>query len=172
MKETAANGLGEVIKLTSADALKPSVVHITGPLIRILGDRFGANVKTAVLDTLACLLGKAGVLLKPFFPQLQTTFVKALNDPNRTVRLKAGIALSFLIDIHMRPDPLFNELANGIKNADEASVRDTYLQVQFYFYSITFYVNSNVTSCEMYFLLVVGYCFMICKLSFTQIAMN
>ena len=136
MKETAANGLGEVIKLTSADALKPSVVHITGPLIRILGDRFGANVKTAVLDTLACLLGKAGVLLKPFFPQLQTTFVKALNDPNRTVRLKAGIALSFLIDIHMRPDPLFNELANGIKNADEASVRDTYLQV---FISIFFY---------------------------------
>jgi len=128
LKETAANGLGEVIKLTSADALKPSVVHITGPLIRILGDRFGANVKTAVLDTLACLLEKAGVLLKPFFPQLQTTFVKALNDPNRTVRLKAGIALSFLIDIHMRPDPLFNELANGIKNADEASVRDTYLQ--------------------------------------------
>ena len=40
-----------------------------------------------------------------------------------------GIALSFLIDIHMRPDPLFNELANGVKNADEASVRDTYLQV-------------------------------------------
>ena len=59
-------------------------------MIRILGDRFGANVKTAVLDTLAGLLEKAGVLLKPFFPQLQTTFIKALNDPNRTVRLKAG----------------------------------------------------------------------------------
>ena len=131
LKEAAAHGLGEVIKLTSPEALKPSVVHITGPLIRILGDRFGANVKTAVLDTLACLLDKAGVLLKPFFPQLQTTFVKALNDPNRTVRLKAGLALSYLIDIHMRPDPLFNELANGIKNADEAAVRDTYLQVNF-----------------------------------------
>ena len=128
LKETAAIGLGEVIKLTSSEALKPSVVHITGPLIRILGDRFGANVKTAVLDTLAGLLNKAGVLLKPFFPQLQTTFVKALNDPNRTVRLKAGVALSYLIDIHMRPDPLFNELANGIKNSDETTVRDTYLQ--------------------------------------------
>ena len=83
LKEAAATGLGEVIRLTDVDSLKPSVVHITGPLIRILGDRFGANVKTAVLDTIAALLQKAGVLLKPFFPQLQTTFVKALNDPNR-----------------------------------------------------------------------------------------
>ena len=129
LKEQAANGLAEVITLSNAEALKPSVVHITGPLIRILGDRFASNVKTAVLDTLSSLLYKASILLKPFFPQLQTTFVKALNDPNRTVRLKAGIALSHLIVIHMRPDPLFNELANGIKGAaDDTSVRETYLQ--------------------------------------------
>lgn len=57
-KEAAAQGLGEVIKVTSAQALQPSVVAITGPLIRILGDRFSANVKTAVLETLAILLAK------------------------------------------------------------------------------------------------------------------
>lgn len=128
LKEQAAIGLGEVINLTDEEALKPSVVHITGPLIRILGDRFSHNVKTAVLDTLASLLKKAGSLLKPFFPQLQTTFMKALNDPNRTVRLKAGVALAYLINIHMRPDPLFNELQTGIKNADDSAVRETYLQ--------------------------------------------
>lgn len=128
LKEQAAMGLGEVIVVTSPEALKPSVVHITGPLIRILGDRFSAAVKVAVLDTLASLLGKAKDLLKPFFPQLQTTFMKALNDANRSVRLKAGIALSYLITIHMRPDPIFNELQNGVKNADDASLRDTYIQ--------------------------------------------
>ena len=128
LKESAATGLGEVIRVTSAAALKPSVVHITGPLIRILGDRFSHGVKTAVLDTLAVLLAKAKDMLKPFFPQLQTTFMKALNDANRNMRLKAGIALGHLITIHMRPDPLFNEIYNGVKGADDASTRDTYIQ--------------------------------------------
>ena len=128
-KEAAAQGLGEVIRVTSAEALKPSVVHITGPLIRILGDRFVHSVKTAVLDTLAILLDKASAMLKPFLPQLQTTFLKALNDTNRLVRLKAGTALSHLVGIHTRPDPLFNELHTGIKTAhDDLTVRDTYLQ--------------------------------------------
>ena len=58
VKEQAARLLGEIIQLTSAAALKPSVVHITGPLIRILGDRFNWNVKEAILDTLGLLLGK------------------------------------------------------------------------------------------------------------------
>ncbi|KAI4470055.1 translational activator gcn1-related [Holotrichia oblita] len=81
-KEAAAQGLGEVIKVTNAQALQPSVVAITGPLIRILGDRFSPNVKIAVLETLALLLAKVGVMLKQFLPQLQTTFLKALNDQN------------------------------------------------------------------------------------------
>lgn len=63
LKESAAIGLGEVIKRTSADALKPSVVTITGPLIRILGDRFSFNVKVAVLETLGLLLGKVRLLV-------------------------------------------------------------------------------------------------------------
>jgi hypothetical protein len=69
-------------------------------------------------------------MLKPFLPQLQTTFLKALNDTNRTVRLKAGAALAHLITIHTRPDPLYNELHAGMKNSDEAAVRDTYIQVE------------------------------------------
>lgn len=127
-KENASQGLGEVIQLTSASSLQPSVVHITGPLIRILGDRFNAGVKAAVLETLAILLHKVGIMLKQFLPQLQTTFLKALHDPNRIVRIKAGHALAELIVIHTRPDPLFVEMHNGIKNADDSSVRETMLQ--------------------------------------------
>ena len=66
---------------------------------------------------------QCGAMLKPFLPQLQTTFVKALNDPNRSVRLKAASALSKLIIIHTRVDPLFTELMTGVKNADDTGIR-------------------------------------------------
>ncbi|XP_059218129.1 stalled ribosome sensor GCN1 isoform X2 [Stomoxys calcitrans] len=126
-KENAAQGLGEIIVLTSAQSLQPSVVHITGPLIRILGDRFNAGVKAAVLETLAILLHKVGVMLKQFLPQLQTTFLKALYDQNRTVRMKAGNALSELVVIHTRADPLFNEIHNSLKSSDDPAIRETML---------------------------------------------
>ncbi len=128
VKEAAALGLGEVIAVTGSDALKPSVVNITGPLIRILGDRFAWSLKVAVLDTLSLLLVKVGAMLKPFLPQLQTTFIKAINDPNRAVRLRAAAALGQLILIHSRVDPLFNELIAGFKNSEDTSVKDTFVQ--------------------------------------------
>lgn len=127
-KENAALMLGEVIKLTSSDAIQPSVVHVTGPLIRILGDRFNSSVKAAVLETLASLLSKVGSMLKQFLPQLQTTFLKALYDPNRPVRIKAGIATAQLVLIHTRADPLFVEMHNGIKSVDDPAVLETILQ--------------------------------------------
>uniref|UniRef100_A0A8C6Z7D4 GCN1 activator of EIF2AK4 n=1 Tax=Nothoprocta perdicaria TaxID=30464 RepID=A0A8C6Z7D4_NOTPE len=127
-KEEAAKALGLVIKLTSAEALKPSVVSITGPLIRILGDRFSWNVKVALLETLSLLLAKVEIALKPFLPQLQTTFTKALQDSHRAVRLKAADALGKLIVIHVKVDPLFTELLNGIRSSDDSAIRDTMLQ--------------------------------------------
>lgn len=67
-------------------------------------------------------------MLKQFLPQLQTTFLKALNDPNRPVRIKAGLALAQLVVIHTRADTLFVEMHNGIKNADDPAIRETMLQ--------------------------------------------
>lgn len=63
-------------------------------------------------------------MLKPFIPQLQTTFMKALNDPARSVRLKAAAAMAQLMVIHMRVDPVFNDLNNNLKTyADDTPVR-------------------------------------------------
>ena len=67
---------------------------------------------------------QVGVLLKAFLPQLQTTFLRALSDPNRNVRLEAAQALAKLVVIHSRVDPLFTELHNGVKNTDsDISIR-------------------------------------------------
>lgn len=62
-------------------------------------------------------------MLKQFLPQLQTTFLKALSDSNRIVRLKSATALGYLILIHQRADPLFMDLHNTIKNTDDSSIR-------------------------------------------------
>uniref|UniRef100_A0A8C1NVC4 GCN1 activator of EIF2AK4 n=1 Tax=Cyprinus carpio TaxID=7962 RepID=A0A8C1NVC4_CYPCA len=121
-KEEAARALGGVIKLTSAEALRPSVVNITGPLIRILGDRFAWTVKTALLDTLTLLLAKVGIALKPFLPQLQTTFLKALQDSSRAVRLRAAESLGQLVSIHTKVDPLFTEQLSAIRNAEDSGI--------------------------------------------------
>ena len=86
MRESAADGLGELVDLTGLDSLKPFVIQITGPLIRIIGDKFPWQVKAAILKTLAILITKGGIALKPFLPQLQTTFMKCLHDGARNVR--------------------------------------------------------------------------------------
>ena len=82
-----------------------------------------ASVKVAVLNTLALLLTKCGPMLRPFLPQLQTTFLKALNDADRKVRLKSADALGKLVAIHTRLDPLFNELVAGVGAASENNIK-------------------------------------------------
>jgi hypothetical protein len=56
-------------------------------------------------------------MLKPFLPQLQTTFVKALSDATFEVRDQAAIALGKLMGMHTRVDPLVTELMSGINEA-------------------------------------------------------
>lgn len=51
-----------------------------------------------------------------------------MSDPNRSVRIKAGLALSQLVLIHTRADPLFLEVHNGVKNAEDLTVKETMLQ--------------------------------------------
>ena len=53
-------------------------------------------------------------------PQLQTTFVKALSDPMRAVRLEAIKSLSKLMPLSPRVDPLINDLVNLAGNVEVA----------------------------------------------------
>lgn len=94
---------------------------ITGPLIRVLGERYSWAVKSAVLDSIYYLLIKVDVALKPFLPQLQTTFLKCLNDQSKVVRLKSGYALSKLVFMNPKIDQMIMDIVNFIKASDENS---------------------------------------------------
>nr|XP_034925307.1 protein ILITYHIA isoform X3 [Populus alba] len=115
LREQAALGLGELIEVTSEKALKDFVIPITGPLIRIIGDRFPWQVKSAILSTLSILIRKGGMSLRPFLPQLQTTFIKCLQDSTRTVRTSAAFALGKLSALSTRVDPLASDA--GVREA-------------------------------------------------------
>ena len=161
-RESAAAGLGEVIKVATNDAVKPFLMKITGPLIRVVGDRFPvrfivfgpslnvcvcgfpsfaahltqntaahprflllwlavtlvqAPVKIETLRTILLLLNKGGKRLRPFIPQLQTTFVKNLSDASHVVRNLSARALTRLMEFVVRVDQLVTELKNGIVGA-------------------------------------------------------
>ena len=75
-------------------------------------------------------MDKGGKLLKPFVPQLQTSFVKALSDPSRPVREHSAAALGQLMEFSTRVDNLVSELSNNVTGsaaAETADVRQTML---------------------------------------------
>ncbi|TYJ11316.1 hypothetical protein E1A91_A11G268000v1 [Gossypium mustelinum] len=126
LREQAALGLGELIEVTSEQSLKQFVIPITGPLIRIIGDRFPWQVKSAILSTLSIMIRKGGIALKPFLPQLQTTFIKCLQDNTRTVRSSAALALGKLSALSSRVDPLVSDLLSSLQ-ASDSGVREAIL---------------------------------------------
>ncbi|XP_078182456.1 putative protein kinase regulator ILITHYIA isoform X2 [Carex rostrata] len=125
-REQAAQGLGELIDVTSEKTLREFVVPITGPLIRIIGDRFPWQVKAAILSTLSIMIIKGGIALKPFLPQLQTTFVRCLQDSTRAVRASSAYALGKLSALSTRVDPLVSDLLAMLQGSD-GGVRDAVL---------------------------------------------
>lgn len=123
----SALAISDIVDRTSADALKPFVTQITGPLIRVVSER-SVELKAAILLTLNNLLEKIPTYLKPFLPQLQRTFAKSLADTSSEVlRTRAAKALGTLITLTPRIDPLIAELVTGSRTSD-AGVRNAMLK--------------------------------------------
>ncbi|KAM0793613.1 hypothetical protein ACM66B_001046 [Microbotryomycetes sp. NB124-2] len=124
-REQAAYGLGDLVERTDPTAFKPYTIQVVGPLIRVIGDRFPAPVKSAILSTLTTLLGRVPLFVKPFFPQLQRTFVKSLTDAtSHSVRTRASAALRVLMEHQPRVDPVVTELVNLI-STEQGEVRES-----------------------------------------------
>lgn len=124
-REHAAYAIGDLIERTEETVIKPFVVPFTGPLIRVAtqATTYPPGVKTAILHALATMLERIPTFVKPFFPQLQRTFVKSAGDPSSlVVRLKAAQGLGVLMKNQPRVDPVITELVGGCKNSGEESI--------------------------------------------------
>lgn len=128
-REDSALGIADIVSKTPAANLKPYVSTITGPLIRVVGERFNSDIKAAILFALNILFAKIPQFLRPFIPQLQRTFIKSLSDPsNETLRLRAAKALGTLIEYQPRVDPLVVELVTAAKQATDLGVKTAMLK--------------------------------------------
>ncbi|KAJ6493600.1 armadillo-type protein [Mycena vitilis] len=122
-REQAAYAIGDLVERTEENAIKPYVVPFTGPLIRVAtqATTYPPAVKTAILSALTSMLERIPAFVKPFFPQLQRTFVKSASDPaSVVVRNKAAQALGVLMRSQPRVDPVVTELVTGIRSNDDA----------------------------------------------------
>ena len=113
-RQLAATAVGELVELTDPKALRPYLVKLTGPLIRVVGDKHSAEVKAAILGSLNKILTKGGDMLRPFLPQLSTSMVRCLQDPAASVRRVAGDGLGKVMALSKRVDPIVNEVLNNI----------------------------------------------------------
>ncbi|KAL1662308.1 armadillo-type protein [Schizophyllum commune] len=121
-REAAAYAIGDLVERTAPDAIKPFVVPFTGPLIRVAtqATAYPPGVKVAILTALMVMLQRIPVFVKPFFPQLQRTFVKSAGDPSSVaVRTRAAKALGVLMKHQPRVDPVVTELIAGVKASDD-----------------------------------------------------
>lgn len=125
-RELSALAIAEIIDRTPAANLKPFATTITGPLIRVIGERVSSDIKSAILTALTNLLLKIPQFLRPFIPQLQRTFVRSLSDStNEKLRNGAVTALGVLIEFQPRVDSLVAELVSGARNSDDQAIKNT-----------------------------------------------
>jgi HEAT repeat protein len=125
-KRTAAKTVAQVVKMTSAAALAPFILKLTGGLIRATSDNAG-GIKASMLTGLHALLIKVPAKLKSMLPQLQPTCVKNLRDPSHDVRKAAAGVLDKLVPMQKRIDPLLTELLSGLGSAEESCI-SAYMQ--------------------------------------------
>jgi hypothetical protein len=121
-REQAAYAIGDLVERTEENAMKPFVVPFTGPLIRVAtqATTYPPAVKAAILNALTSMLEHIPAFVKPFFPQLQRTFIKSASDPaSVVVRTKAAHALGVLMKSQPRVDPVVTELITGTKSNED-----------------------------------------------------
>lgn len=127
VRYAGALGYKDVIDNSSTEALQPSVMTITGSLLRVIGERISPELKVLVIDVISILLIKVGPSLKPFLPQIQAIFFRSLSDSHRIVRLQAATCIGRYASVCVRLEQFFMDLVSLIRKCpiDSSHMQDT-----------------------------------------------
>ena len=104
----------------AADLGKGEIVKICGALIRVANDRFPQELKIQIYYALRFIQLKGGPSAKGFQVNMQTTYTKALGDPQSTAPSRRIVIENLLLLVQSLPriDPIvkdLNALIDGTK---------------------------------------------------------
>ena len=104
------SGLRDIVKYSTPEALKPSIMIMAGTLLRIVNTITSEDVKILLAEVLQHVLKKCGLVLRIFHPQIQSFLFRSLADVNRSVRLEVSRSLAALAVVHNKLDAFVMEL--------------------------------------------------------------
>ena len=121
-KILACELINDIILYIPRKNLKPYIMKLIGPIIRILGEKISSKIKEKLLENTEHLIRKVQEDIKGVSPQLQSVFLKTLGDTSdysgRT-RIKSGDNIILLLKYYPRLDVTANELLKILQNKIE-----------------------------------------------------
>jgi hypothetical protein len=129
VRENAASGIGYLISLGKMS--QSNCTMIAGHLIRIFGEKAVSDLcKLQILKDLKLLLKKEPNYAKPFFPQIQRTFVKSLSENNNNFnslgKQEAQEGLVCLLPLLANKTPLVKELEKICEDENNFGYKESY----------------------------------------------
>jgi len=101
-----------LIDFASPAAIKTEIIKICGALIRVVNDKFAADLKLQIFLSFRLMLVKAAAMVRAMVAQLQTTFLKAFGDVQSNDVVRQVVVENLLLLVKMTPkaDPIVKEL--------------------------------------------------------------
>ena len=111
----------QVINYSSRQNLKPYIMKMVGPIIRILGEKIYPEIKEKLMNITRLLILKSKEDIKGISPQLQSVFIKTLTETtqsqnNERYQARAGENIIRLLQYYPRADVAANDLLKSIQN--------------------------------------------------------
>jgi len=105
-----------LIELAKPEAMKKELIKICGALIRVVNDKFPPELKLEIFRALRLMMLKNSPSMRAMVAQLQTTFLKAFNDPAADLEVRNTVVSNLLLLVKLVPkcDPIVKELTTSL----------------------------------------------------------